>query len=488
MNRNLSLTIIIGLLAIGFLFRLLWLDKQSFWLDEGYTISISSAIAKHGYPLLDSGLVLYKKNIAHHYLVAGLVKVYGTNPWSIRIISVIFGTAGIYLLYLLAKKLFHKESIALLAAGFLTFAHWHLVWSRQGRSYAMLQFLYLATIYTLLLLLEKFSLKRLAAFMGLSLATILTHDSGIITLPFGLAILAWHYKAKLIEYWQKYKLRISLYALPLLAIFAYLISTRVASFVEIYESRLFFVADDYLKYLLINYSFLFLTSLFGLWLYYQQSVNKSFAYVLCLFYILALSLTISITDFTEFRYIFYLFPLMITLATYAVVESASFIKDNHSKWSLIILILVLTNWHNLDFIPKPIYALDTLIPNPNFNQAYQRIKETIKPSDLVISPYIPLDVAYLGRSDYWLMMSFSGKPIELASIKYFPYDSYHKKPALKNLDELKQLMKNNHGYIIIDDLARGRLGYTFCDYIETHSQNIYTDINKPNSSIWVYRF
>jgi len=60
------------------------------------------------------------------------VKIFGNEPWSLRIISAIFGVFTVLGLYLLAKELFNKESIALLSSFFLAVSFWHINFSRIG--------------------------------------------------------------------------------------------------------------------------------------------------------------------------------------------------------------------------------------------------------------------------------------------------------------------------------------------------------------------
>src|ERR1035437_7184305 len=44
------------------------------------------------------------------------IKFLGDNPWGWRVPSVLFGTAGVFLTYLLAKKIFGSTKIALVSS------------------------------------------------------------------------------------------------------------------------------------------------------------------------------------------------------------------------------------------------------------------------------------------------------------------------------------------------------------------------------------
>lgn len=60
------------------------------------------------------------------------VQIFGNKPWALRGVSAIFGIFTVLGLYLLTKKLFKKESVALFASFFLAASYWHINFSRIG--------------------------------------------------------------------------------------------------------------------------------------------------------------------------------------------------------------------------------------------------------------------------------------------------------------------------------------------------------------------
>jgi len=60
------------------------------------------------------------------------IKIFGNEPWALRLVSAIFGILTVLGLYLLTKDLFQKESVALLASFFLAVSFWHINFSRIG--------------------------------------------------------------------------------------------------------------------------------------------------------------------------------------------------------------------------------------------------------------------------------------------------------------------------------------------------------------------
>ena len=49
--------LLVILIAVGFFLRVYKLGYQSYWIDEGFTYMQMEAVHKHGYPLLESGVV-----------------------------------------------------------------------------------------------------------------------------------------------------------------------------------------------------------------------------------------------------------------------------------------------------------------------------------------------------------------------------------------------------------------------------------------------
>lgn len=485
-NKTKWLYILLGLLVgLGLCLRFYDLSQPSYWLDEGYTISAVQATLKHGYPLLASGMV-YDRDLLNTYSTALPVLIFGAHPWTYRLMSVLFGAGVIVLVYLLTLALFNKKSLALISAGFITLSTWEIFWSRQARGYTELQFFYLLSILCLVKLLKNFQLKNFIWFIILAIVTALTHDSGIIVLPLGLLILIWHYRKDVISElnhsWRKYW-----WLGLLLGIGLILIANKTLGFINLLMTKKTWTTLSYLYLLLVNYGFILITSLIGLGLLMLKKSERTTVYIFSLFYFLALLLTISTTDFLEFRYVFFIFPLMIILMIYTITTAWPCWEKHFWGWLIVLIIVVAPNFNKLEFTPKSLDAFDA-IPHPNFNLAYSAIKSELSDSDIIISPYIPLDMAYLGRSDYFLEMSFSGKPAELENYKKFPYDLYHKKPLIKNVEELKSIIREHHGFVIFDQLAYNRLGEQYLSLLQKQCRQIFYEDKQPNSSIWVFTF
>lgn len=88
------------------------------------------------------------------YITAPFVGLFGSSPFVVRLPVALLGIASIYFLYLLAKKLFKSESVALLAAFFLAVTPWHIHYSRA--SFEVVPLIFLLLLGTYLFVKEKY--------------------------------------------------------------------------------------------------------------------------------------------------------------------------------------------------------------------------------------------------------------------------------------------------------------------------------------------
>jgi uncharacterized membrane protein len=144
--------IIIALIAIGFYLRFNNLGDRALWCDEAATLYASIGVLQHGAPVMPSG-ELYPRSFLNHYLIAQSFRIFGISEFSGRIVSVIFGTLSIPLVYLLGKELGRRTG--LIATLLITFSAFEMLWAREARMYAQFQFFYLLTAYLFYMSLKK---------------------------------------------------------------------------------------------------------------------------------------------------------------------------------------------------------------------------------------------------------------------------------------------------------------------------------------------
>jgi len=95
----------------------------------------------------------------YHFLMWGWAHLFGNSEFVMRLPSVLFGTATIYVVYLIAKQLVNKKSklinfLPLVAALFLATAPFHIYYSQEARTYALTAFSTSLSIYWFLRLMN----------------------------------------------------------------------------------------------------------------------------------------------------------------------------------------------------------------------------------------------------------------------------------------------------------------------------------------------
>ncbi|HEX7592964.1 MAG TPA: glycosyltransferase family 39 protein, partial [Anaerolineae bacterium] len=127
----------------GFALRLVRLDFQPLWWDEGYSIFFATR---------DFRTMLERTAVdIHPPLYYALLQIWmafaGTSQVAARLLSVVIGVAAIPLIYLLAIKLFAQRRVALIAALLLAVSPLHIYYSQEVRMYGLVTLLCLASVY-----------------------------------------------------------------------------------------------------------------------------------------------------------------------------------------------------------------------------------------------------------------------------------------------------------------------------------------------------
>jgi len=160
---------IILILFLATVLRLVNLN-QSFWLDEGAQMLMSEKSLTFQW--------FGRVNDFHpplYYFLTHFWLQLGRSEWFLRLPSVFFGVATVYLVYLLGKKLFN-EKLGLICALFLAVAPYHLYYSQEARMYSLLAFLATASM---LFLVER----KWFAYLLTTTAMLYTHYAAFFLLP-----------------------------------------------------------------------------------------------------------------------------------------------------------------------------------------------------------------------------------------------------------------------------------------------------------------
>jgi uncharacterized membrane protein len=130
-------------LFIGFALRYYHLDQKSLWLDEVHTYNDSRDSFKEQ-------IKFYKENPVYLHPPLFFVLTHFLYPFQkperdLRIIPLVSGTLSIPLIYLIARSFAPQIAIPCMVA--LTFMAYHISLSQDGRSYVLLMFFAMASLY-----------------------------------------------------------------------------------------------------------------------------------------------------------------------------------------------------------------------------------------------------------------------------------------------------------------------------------------------------
>lgn len=139
---HIYIILLISIILLGFLLRVYRIADipSGFFADEAsigynaYTILTKGAY-EHGvsFPIFFQAFGEYKSPI-QIYTTVPFIALFGLNEFSVRLTSAVFGTLGIFAIYLLTKELLKKYKhhvwIALFSSLFLAISPWHVHFSR----------------------------------------------------------------------------------------------------------------------------------------------------------------------------------------------------------------------------------------------------------------------------------------------------------------------------------------------------------------------
>ncbi len=486
---HLVLTIII---LSGLFLRFYNLGESSLWIDEGYTINASQAILEHGTPQLDSG-EFYRGGLLTSYLTAGTISIFGFDPfspWSARLPALAFSLALVIMMSALTQRLFRDHSLTIMTAFLTSFSTWEIAWSRQARGYTILSFFIILTLWYLWRFQETRQKKYLIGVILASLAGYFSHSLGLVFLPV-LILLGLIWLILKHPNWSIAKVFIGM-----LITFALTIAS-IALWTRWQDLNLYNWGEAYWHFLITELPLFFWGAIVGIIL--GLNSKKYFWAILILSVALIIPLII-ITEYgplLHYRYLFPFFPLMIILTLYALKQITNLInrviklKPIFTNLLFISLTIILS-YPYLNFIPRDHYRLEFGSPQPNFAEAYAIIKNGLAldlgedKEKIVISPYAHLSKIYLDQTGLWLPISLSGKSQELNNLEVEPYVNA---PIIADEAELEQILAEQSGYIIIDEMATPRLN----QILPTITQHpkvklIYKSGSQPLEKIWLYQF
>ncbi|WP_266366498.1 glycosyltransferase family 39 protein [Tellurirhabdus rosea] len=174
-------------LVLAFLLRVFRSDTYGLYLDEKYTMVVSQGIVMEGANQRDvfftPGKTYFtpqefwapktfadfieaniRNDIGNSPVYYGAlwlwIKVFGMSDFSVRLLSVLFSTLVVGLIYLFVRRHFRSETLALLSALLAAVEPFFIAYSHMARNYSMSFFLTLLATHLFLLILEREKVRR----------------------------------------------------------------------------------------------------------------------------------------------------------------------------------------------------------------------------------------------------------------------------------------------------------------------------------------
>lgn len=194
---------IILILFLGLFLRTYGLGDESLWIDEAATRFTTQQTAQEVvsdiYTTTTAAPDFFEHggNPPFYYLAANFwTGIIGISEAKLRFLSVIFGVASIYLIFLIGKMIFDYK-VGLVSAFILSINYLHILYSQEARSYSLVILLTLLTIYFLLNALKKEKMSYWIFYTLTGALLIYTHYFGVFALIF-------EYLFMLVFYWRKF--------------------------------------------------------------------------------------------------------------------------------------------------------------------------------------------------------------------------------------------------------------------------------------------
>ena len=450
--------ILLILMAYGFFLRIYNLGNQSLWIDECYSITAAAGMMENLVPHMPSG-VLYLRGILHTSMVSLSMSLLGINEFSARLPSVIFGVLTMAIVYLFSKRMFN-ERVSLLTALVVTFSVVETAWSRQARMYQQLQFFYILSLYAFHRYLKN-RRKKFGILTAISvLAAGLSHSLGfslLIIIP--LYVLLLNIKTlRNADLKNILTERRTILAISLLIAGLFLAKWFSGAFTYVLSTRMDY-SQQYLRYLKTFFPVFLYLSVIGAVVAFRENWRDS------LLPILALVIPLPFISFgiklLGYRYIFFIIPLMFMFFSKSLDWVTRFLAGNRERIQNILFILLcvlILLVPGMNAIPTDTYYLEPNAPQPDFNSVYDYLNENRNPGDILISSYPEIALWFNQTPDYWLAFAISGFSPERWMDGTRIYYKRTMTPAIKNFDDLKNVIETSEsGWIVIDSLAGSRI-------------------------------
>lgn len=168
--------------AIGFYIVTYHLDYESYWQDELASIQAAQGVVSSGLPRWPTGF-MYTKAELFSYMLAAIIRVFGTDPGALRMLSALEFVVCLVLVYLIGSYFINRR-VGLIASAILLFNPLSLWWARQARMYQQAQLFVLLVVYLFYRAVQPNAKARyIYLSMAATVAMYLSHEETFIILP-----------------------------------------------------------------------------------------------------------------------------------------------------------------------------------------------------------------------------------------------------------------------------------------------------------------
>ncbi len=496
LTKPLYIWLLLGLLAYGGLLRVYDLGASPYWMDEGYTINAVLSIEETGVSILDSGLP-YTCPI-YCYPTAWIAKAFGDSAVSYRALAAAAGIIFVGAMLYIVRNLLSVR-IALVSSFIFAFSYWQIAWSRQARWYTLFSLFFWLALYFFYRTLKKDRHQYWYA-VGTVICTILailTHSIGFV-LPFILITWAVADQVFFEKKWHWKKVA-GVVGIGLLSLGAVSVAKPDFLLGALSKIELHYQLPYYLSFYLRTYWLFIPFMLIPLVGGAKEHKKESFFLLLVLLaYVIPLSF---LTNVVQYRYLFHVTPVIVILSTLGMWMVFDYIKVRFLKvlyWLALIALFFGTGAGVL--LPKTEYLLESdppdivgsrpfyaSTPQPDWNSAYEYIELNQKEGDIIISSHPHFNKIFLKQPGYWIKYDYLG--FEKTTSRVIDDREYYVgAKVIDDLAEFEAITGENHGFIVFDGMAIGRMPEDILVAMEQDMELVYHKQSGTVSEIWVYRF
>ncbi|MBP7134445.1 glycosyltransferase family 39 protein [Patescibacteria group bacterium] len=490
---------IILVLAGGLFLRTYDLNRQSYWMDEGYTVNAVISQLQNGTDHLSSILDSGERYFCPMYCLptAVISQVFGEQPFSYRILAALFGMIFIGVVYLFTKAFFENKRAAMLAAFLTTFSYWQIAWSRQARWYTVLEVFFWLSFLFFHYFLKAETTKKKVIFLSLTaISTIIAIATQGISSLLPLLLMGWFI------YEKRPKKRQVILAAIIALVFIVVTKFGLGLYFILPTLENIDLSNNvsyYIEFYTRNYWPFIVLGIYGIRRLSKEQRQKIF--LLCIPFVAYILLIGTLSDIVQYRYLFHLTPIFYIVSSVITIDILAKIPNYLHKRALALLGVAVFFVLGLGIIaPKDFYTLEAddpavltrsyyaYTPQSEFTKAYEVIKKRIRPEEIVISSHPQFNKIFLGQPGYWLKYGYLGGA-EADKLIRNNTEYYVNAKIITSKEEVEKIMEEKHGYVIFDLMSTDeRIPTDIIQYIKDHSGLIFYDERNSYSQIWIYHF